>query len=238
LDAAAMSLLELEHVSKFYGRNLRERVGLRDVSLEIDPGEFVAIWGKRRSGRSTLLRIAAGVETPDEGAVRFEGRDLSARGGEMLGGGIGYCRRAFGASEGRVVLDHLIVGQIARGVSPPLAGRRARAALERAGVERCASRRPGELGSGEAVRVAIARALAFQPCLLLLDEPTLGVDLLERDGILLLLHSLAKEGIAVLTSTGEATGLSEARALHLSDGELHGTSTRELAAVVPLRRPA
>lgn len=233
-----MSLLELEHVSKFYGGTLRERVGLRDVSLEIDSGELVAVWGKRRSGRSTLLRIAAGVETPDEGVVRFEGSDLSARGGEMLGGGIGYCRKAFGASEGRLVLDHLIVGQIARGASPSLASRRAQLALERAGADRYASRRPGELGSGEAVRVAIARALAFEPSLLLIDEPTLGVDVLERDGILLLLHSLAKEGIAILTSTGEATGLAEARALHLSDGELHGAATRDLAAVVPLRRPA
>jgi ABC-type sugar transport system ATPase subunit len=71
---------------------------------------------------------------------------------------------------------------------------------------------------------------------LLIDEPTIGVDLLARDGILVLLHSLAQQGMAILASTGESTSLSGARALTLSEGELHGPPTRELAPVVPLRR--
>ncbi|HYM55514.1 MAG TPA: ATP-binding cassette domain-containing protein [Solirubrobacteraceae bacterium] len=233
-----MSLLELKRVSKLYGRGMCQRVVLRDVSLEIEPGEVVAVWGRRRSGRSTLLRIAAGVEAPDSGVVRFAGRDMSRHGAEMLGGGIGYCRKAFPPSEGTVVLDQLIVGQIARGIAPSLAATRARAGLERAGVEHCAALRPSELDCAEAVRVAVARALTLQPRLLLIDEPTMGVDLGARDGILRLLHSLASDGTAVLTSTGESTGLSGARALTLGEGELHGSATRELATVVPLRRPA
>jgi putative ABC transport system ATP-binding protein len=233
-----MSLLELRHVGKRYGRGANQRVALADVSLEIEAGELVSVWGLRRSGRSTLLRVAAGVEPPDTGVVCFDGRDLSGRCGEMLGCGIGYCRTTFRPSEGEVVLDHVAVGQYARGGSPSLAAIRARAALERAGVERCAGARPSELDCGEAVRVAIARALVSQPRLLLIDEPTIGVDLLARDEILLLLQSLADEGVAVLTSTGESTGLSGARALTLSDGELHGKAAREMAAVVPLRRPA
>jgi ABC-type sugar transport system ATPase subunit len=233
-----MSLLELRRVSKRYGRGMRERVALRDVSLQLDAGELVSVWGRRRSGRSTLLRVAAGVEAPDDGVVRFDGRELSGRCGEMLGHGIGYCRTTFQASEGEAVLDHVMVGQFAHGISPSLAEVRARAALERAGAQRCAARRPGELDCDEIVRVAIARALALDPRLLLVDEPTIGVDLLARDGILLLLQSLAREGTAVLMSTGESTGLSGARALTLSDGELHGAPARELAAVVPLRRLA
>ena len=89
------------------------------------------------------------------------------------------------------------------------------------------------------MRVAIARALAARAEAARDRRADLGVDLLARDGILLLLRSLADEGIAVLTSTGEATGLSGAdRALSLGDGELHGSLAPELAPVVPLRRPA
>ena len=231
-----MSLLELRRVSKRYARGVRERVALRDVSLEIDAGELVSVWGRRRSGRSTLLRVAAGVEAPDSGAVCFDGRELSGRCGDMLGRGIGYCRMTFHASEGDTVLDHLTVGQYARGVTPRVAAGRAREALERAAVLTCAGLRPSELDSDELVRVAIARTLVLEPRLLLIDEPTIGGDPLARDGILMLLRSLAGQGIAVLASTGESTGLSGARALALSDGELHGQSASELAPVVPLLR--
>ncbi|HSZ04616.1 MAG TPA: ATP-binding cassette domain-containing protein [Solirubrobacteraceae bacterium] len=232
-----MSLLQLEHVSKCYGR-VSERVALRDVSLRMEPGEMVVVWGMRRSGRSTLLRIASGVETPDAGVVRFEGRDLYARHGERLGDGIGYCRRTFASSEGQLVLDHLIIGLLARGLALPQAAGRARAALERVGIGYCAALRPAQLDCAEAVRAAIARALTFAPKLLLIDEPTIGVDLLARDGILTLLRSLAQEGIAILASTGESPSLSGGRALMLSEGELHGGRPRELATVVPLRRSA
>jgi ABC-type multidrug transport system ATPase subunit len=231
-----MSLLQLDKVSKRYGRGVHEQVALQDVSLDVEAGEMVAVWGRRRSGRSTLLRVAAGVETPDSGVVRLEGRDLAGRGCELLGGGIGYCRKTFRSNEGRVVLDHLIVGQLARGIAPTQATNRAWEALERTDVGGCAKLKPAELDCGEAVRVAIARALALQPKLLLIDEPTIGVDLLARDAIHLLLYSLAGEGMAVLTSTGETTGLSGARSLTIGEGELHGRPTRELAPVLPLRR--
>jgi ABC-type multidrug transport system ATPase subunit len=232
-----MSLLELEHVGKCYGP-LREHVVLRDASLQIEQGEMVAVWGMRRSGRSTLLRLAAGIERPDTGVVRFEGRDLASRRGERLGDGIGYCRRTFAPSEGQRVIDHLVVGLLARGVPLAQAATRAREALERTEIGRCATLRPTELDCAEAVRAAIARALAFAPRLLLIDEPTIGVDLLARDGILRLLLSLTQEGITVLASTGESPGLSGARALTLSEGELHGRPARELATVVPLRHSA
>lgn len=231
-----MSLLELENVGKRYGRGLKERIALRDVSLEVEAGELVTVWGRRRSGRLTLLRIAAGVETPDSGTVRIEGQSLTARGCEMLGGSIGLCRKTFSINEGQFVLEHLLVGQLARGVAPALASERAWDALERTEVGAAAKLMPSELDAGELVRVAIARALTLQPKLLLIDEPTIGVEVLARDGILKLLRSLTDEGMAALTTTGEATALAGARALQLSDGELHGRSMRELATVVPLRR--
>lgn len=153
-----MSLLALEHVEKAYGSGPGRHVVLRDVSLEIEAGEMVAVWGLRRSGRSTLLRVAAGIEAPDAGSVRFEGHDLRGRGREALGEQIGYCRKTFRPSEGRLVIDHLIVGQLARGVPVARAATGARAALERTGAEQCAGRTPGELDWAECVRVSIARA--------------------------------------------------------------------------------
>jgi ABC-type multidrug transport system ATPase subunit len=234
-----MTLLALEHISRRLGRGAHERAVLRDVSFELDAGELVAVWGLRGSGRSTLLRVAAGIEPVDAGVVRFAGHELSAHGGAALGSGIGFCRRGFLGAEGRSVLDELMAGQLARGVPQSVARARSWAALERTGGERCAARGLPTLDGAEAVRVALARALVLGPSLLVIDEPTRGVDLLERDGILALLRSFADEGIAVLTSTGETTGLSGAdRALSLAAGELRGSLQPELAPVVPLRRQA
>jgi ABC-type multidrug transport system ATPase subunit len=233
-----MSLLTLERVGKRYRRGMRERIALREITLEVDRGEYVVVWGLRGSGRSTLLRIAAGIETPDEGLVRFAGRDLTGHGTEILGEGIGYCQQTFRPGEGRV-LEALTVTLLARGIAPGRARTRAQAALERTNVAECARLTPEELGSGEAVRVALARTLAGEPQLVVIDEPTSGVELAERDGILALLRSLADEGIAVLASTGESAGLSGAdRTLALGEGELRGSLVPKLAQVVELREGA
>jgi energy-coupling factor transporter ATP-binding protein EcfA2 len=234
-----MSLLALEHVGKRYGEGPREHVVLQDTSLELEAGELVVVWGMRRSGRSTLLRVAAGIESPDTGVVRFDGRDLAKHSESVLGAGVGYCRRTLRSSEGQGVLDQVLVGLLARGVAPAAARSRARGALERTGAERLAALAPVELDSAEVTRVALARALALGPRLLIVDEPTKGVDLLERDGILALLRSLAEDGTAVLASAGEATELAGAdRALALSGGELRGALHSELAPIVPLRPSA
>jgi ABC-type multidrug transport system ATPase subunit len=230
-----MILLELEHVVKRYRRE--SRVALEDVSLVIEAGEMVVIWGERRSGRSTLLRVAAGIEAPDAGVVRFAGRDLAERGGEMLGGGISYCRKTFRSSAGQTVLDHLIAAQLARRVARSTALSRTWKSLQRVDAEQCATLRATELNPEEAVRVAIARALSSDPQLLVIDEPTLGVGRPERDQILELLRSLADEGVAVLASTGEGTGLLGAdRVLSLGRGRLRGDLSPDLTPVTHLRR--
>ena len=231
-----MSLLELEHVGKHYGSGAQSRVALRDISFEAQPGQLVGVWGRRRSGRSTLLRVAAGIERPDAGVVRLDGEDIHKRGSHGLES-VCYCRTSFRASEGQLVLDQLLLGQLSRGVKPAAARARAGQALRRAGVERCVSLRPADLDGAERVRVAIARALVREPQLLVIDEPTIGIDLLARDGILSLLRSLADEGIAVLTSTADSGGLFDADlALTLSEGELSGRVAPEAGAIIPLRR--
>lgn len=231
-----MTLLALEHVGRRSEDGAQSRIALRDVSFEIEPGELVAVWGRRRSGRSTLLRVAAGIERPDTGSVLLEGQDiyqLATRGLED----IAYCRTCFRPSEGRLILDHMLLGQLSRGVGPATARERASEALRRVGAERLIALRPGDLDPAERVRVAIARALVRSPQALVIDEPTLGIDLLARDGILTLLRSVADDGVAVLTSTADTAGLENAdRALALSDGELNGSAVPDTAEVVPLRR--
>ncbi len=232
-----MSLLALEHIGRRHRHGAHERTILRDVTLELDSGELVAIWGLRRCGRSTLLRIAAGIEPADAGRVRFAEHELNGAGGIALGGGIGYCARA--SLDAPSVLDELLLGQLGRGVRRALARARAYTALARVGAADCAPRALHELDGAEQLRVALARALALEPSLLVIDDPVRGVDLLQRDSILSLLRSLADEGIAVLISTDEATALAGAdRALSLSDGVLRGASAPELAEVLPLRRQA
>jgi ABC-type sugar transport system ATPase subunit len=230
-----MTLLELEHVAKGYGRG--SRVALADVSLAIDAGEMVVVWGERQSGRSTLMRIAAGIEKPDAGVVRFEGRDLAEWRGETLGRGISYCRRAFRLDWGLTVLDQLVASQLAHRVPRSTAHARAWSALERVDAAWCAALLASDLKMEEAVRVAIARALTSDPRLLVIDEPTIGVDSSRRDDILKLLRSLADEGIAILESTGDGTGLLGAdRPLSLGRGRLSGELTPVLAPVSDLAR--
>lgn len=228
-----MTLLELEHISK----RRESRVVLDDVSLVIDAGEMVVVWGERRSGRSTLLRVAAGIEVMDAGVARFAGRDFAERGSQTLGGGINYCRKVFRPAAGHMVLEHLMTGQFARRAPRATALSCAWRALERVGADHCARLKPSELNTEEVVRVAIARALIADPRLLVIDEPTIGVGLLERDGILSLLRSLADEGIAVLSSTGEGTGVLGAdRVLSLDKGKLHGELAPNLAPVTDISR--
>ena len=230
-----MSLLELEAVGKRYGAPARERVVLSEVSLHVEAGEFVVVWGLKGSGRSTLLRVAAGIEAPDSGTVRFEGRDVVEHGEDFLGGGVGFCERKFRYAEGQRVLEQVTVGLLARGVAPREARARAQRSLARVDAEQTAAQRLATLDEGESVRVAIARTLALEPALLVIDEPTSGVDVLQRDPLLALLRSIANEGTAVLMSAGDAQGLSGVdRALTIDNGELQAGLAQ--AQVLPLRR--
>jgi putative ABC transport system ATP-binding protein len=215
---------------------------LREVSFDIDAGEVVGIWGLPGSGRTTLLRIAAGLEAPDEGVVRMRGVDLACVKGAV--DGLVYCdptaltRRAqwFGYTSGAVI-EELLATQLARGVAAAGARDRARAALARTGAERFADARVGALDGAAAIRVVLAQALTSNPALVIIDEPTRYVDLLHREPIVALLRSLADEGLAVLMAIGESTGFyCVDRTLTLGAGRLRGKAVPELAPVVELAR--
>jgi ABC-type ATPase involved in cell division len=230
-----MSLLALEHVGKRYSRGRHEYVALRDVSLTVEPGEHVAIWGVSRSGRTTLLRIAAGLERPDEGVVRFGGRELVP--------GIGPCAQGVAfvqanalAGGGASVADDVAMPLLARGLTRRKARIRAARELDRVEVAACAGLAPADLRPSELMRATIAQALVTDPRLLIIDDPTRHVELLERESLLLLLRSISGGHTAVLMTTGEAIGVSGVdRALTISEGELRAEVSSQPSPVIPLR---
>jgi ABC-type multidrug transport system ATPase subunit len=229
-----MSLLELAHATKRFTSGQRETVALHDVSFDVDAGECVAVCGPRRSGRTTLLRVVAGILPLDAGTVRFDGREPSGRPARGLGVEIGYCSPAFDVAHGGSVTDHVAVALLARGVGRTRARERAEHVLARVGASTSANLDPRELHVDELVRAGIARALVTRPRLLLLDEPTHGIDVLERDGIVELLRAVADGGTGVLMTTGEPVAGPD-RVLTLEAGRLGAYVAEEQAPVVPLR---
>jgi ABC-type lipoprotein export system ATPase subunit len=230
-----VSVLSLEGVVKRYRHGNRERLALRDVSMRVGQNELVVVLGTRRSGRSTLMRIAAGLERPDEGRVSFQGIDL-ATSNRVVGRELCYCLTLFSSMEGDRVLDHVAAPLLARHVSRGSARRRATEALERADAGALSRATPDELDGAERVRVAIARALAPEPLLLVIDDPTAQAGTLQREPILRLLRSLpAHDGPSVLMSTDDGMSVSGAdRVLMLDDGELRSQVDSPQADVVPL----
>jgi ABC-type lipoprotein export system ATPase subunit len=237
-----MTLLSLEGVAKTHWRGERELRVLDDVSLHVHPGEFVAIYGQRSAGKTTLLRVAVGFEPPDRGRVRVDGRDLATCSGRDLGllhrRVIGWVERSGPRSDELTALDYVAL--------PRLGGERrgrARAAaiatLERLGVEACAYDRWSALSDAERGLVALAHALVREPRILVLDDPTGGLDVADREHILELLRRLAHDhGVAILMAAPELPAALRAhRVLSLSGGRLLGPSDPTGAVVdFPTRR--
>lgn len=230
-----MTLLSLEGVTKRYRHGSRERLALCGVTMSVDDEELVVVLGTRRSGRSTLMRVAAGLERPDEGTVIFDGAELGTR-SSPVGRELCYCLTSFFSMEGDRVLGHVAAPLLARRVSRDVAQRRAMQALERAEAAALAHATPEELDGAERVRVAIARALAPNPRLIVIDDPTAQAGTLQREPIMRLLRSLpGADGPSVLMSTDDGLCVSGTdRALTLDDGELGAQVDSPQAEVVPL----
>jgi ABC-type cobalamin/Fe3+-siderophores transport system ATPase subunit len=210
---------------------------LADVSLEIVAGELVVVWGPARSGRTTLLEVAAGLRKPDSGTVAFAGRAPRA----SLGRHQGF---AVVSSGGRALLGHeeLVIDQVAypalRVMSCWRAQASADAALRRCGVEDLGQTPMHSLSHAERVRVLLARGLVREPRLVLMDEPTAGLSHTETERFLKLVQSLVRDGVAVLmTDDAEGAALVPgARVLTMQRGMLRGASPSPPAEVIPLEQ--
>jgi ABC-type cobalamin/Fe3+-siderophores transport system ATPase subunit len=229
------SLLSLRDVWLSYPRGRRHTVRvLVDVSLDVNAGEVVAVLAQRAQGKTSLLRVAAGMERPDRGGVSFAGEDMWRSADAHGWRARRRRRRRARALCAPIALVRPVPPDVdvpvGEGIALPLTGahtrRQARElaerALEEVGAGECAPRRWSDLSDGERARVAIAQGISRDPRVLLVDDLTATVDLGETEDIAMLLHSLAAvRGLGVLVGVGDAraTRWSE-RVATLAGGEL------------------
>lgn len=208
---------------------------LRDVSLTVRRGEFVALLGANGSGKSTLVRTLIGVLPPAAGTVRMLGADITRR-RSVPWDRIGYVPQRSTASAGvpATVLEVVRSGLLSAGrLRPPRdAERRSLAALERVGLADRAHRSVSELSGGQQQRVLIARALARDPEVLLLDEPLAGVDASNQSAFAETMTTLRSEGVTVLVVLHETGPLAPliTRAVVLRHGSIVHDGVPPLAA--------
>ena len=214
--------IELDRLSKgFPGRPV-----LRELSLEIPRGQFLVLLGRSGSGKSTLLNLIGGLDRPDAGGVRIDGRELFAQSERELSL---WRRREVGVVfQGYNLIPTLTVAENLRlplellGHDRQGAAAAAAVQLEALGLGGRGDAFPEELSGGEQQRVAVGRALIHQPRLVLADEPTGNLDLDTARRVLALLDELCRRRGATLvmaTHAAEVMGLAD-RVLHIEDGRL------------------
>jgi putative ABC transport system ATP-binding protein len=219
-----VNALELEGVTKEHGES-PPVAALRDVTLTVQAGEFVAVTGPSGSGKSTLLAISGTLERPTKGTVRVAGTAIDGMSDADLSGvrshGLGFVFQQFHLLATHSVLHNVADGLLYRGVPAAQRLERAAAAVDAVGLSHRANHRPGELSGGECQRTAIARALVGEPALLLADEPTGNLDSTTGAEIFALLRRLHKRGTTILLVThNEELAAASPRTVSLRDGRI------------------
>jgi putative ABC transport system ATP-binding protein len=231
------ALLAFDAVAKRHWRGRRAVTVLDGSSLELSAGELGAVWGGRGAGKTTLVELAAGLQAPDAGQIFFDGRDIAQLSrrevSELLHVQIGIATRSGPVSHTLAAREWVAMPIMDR-LAAHEATRRAQLALEQVGAGDVGAEPWRDLSDGERTLVAIARAVVRAPRLLLVDDPSTGLGLLERGEVVALLRSIAEQaGIAVLMT---ASDLSEVQGAHviwsLAGGRLTGRRT-DHATVVP-----
>jgi len=207
-----------------------------NVSFSIESGEFVALLGTSGSGKSSLLNLIAGLDTPTSGSVAVAGRDLARMSREELAryrrSTVGMVFQAFNLVPAMTVLENVELPMRFAEVPRQHRMDRARGSLARVGLGHRLNHRPSELSGGEQQRASLARALVNSPSLLLADEPTGNLDSRTGAEIMGLIHSVHQEGTTVLMVTHERP-LAEryaSRFIFLRDGKLAPSDPAEVSA--------
>ena len=188
---------------------------LRDVHLDIAPGEFFALLGPSGSGKSTLLRLLAGFQRQQQGRVLIDGQDIGHL--EPWQRQVGMVFQSYALWPHLSVWDNVAFGLVERRVKGPALDRRVGAALELVGLSGLAERRPGQLSGGQQQRVALARTVVTEPQVLLLDEPLSNLDktlrVQMREELLALQRRLGMTTIFVTHDQEEAMGTADRMAV-------------------------
>jgi putative ABC transport system ATP-binding protein len=221
---SAVAQLSLRHVNKTYPGHPPLHV-LRDVSLDIDAGEFVAVVGPSGSGKTTMLSIMGTLDQPTTGEVWIEGLDAAAVGevrrARLRSDAIGFVFQQFFLLPALTALDNVATGMLYQGIDRTERRSRALVALERVGLADRALHRPGELSGGEQQRVAIARAIAGDPRILFADEPTGALDQASGHMIIDCLRAISQSGTTVIVITHDhALAAGFDRTITILDGEV------------------
>jgi putative ABC transport system ATP-binding protein len=224
-------LIAVENVTKVYRLGEESSAALRGVSLEVAPGEFVAIIGPSGSGKSTLLNLIAGLDRPTTGRVWVQGLEVSALDEDRLarwrGGALGIVFQFFQLLPTLTALENVMLAMELAGRFRGERRERALACLADVGVKELASHLPSELSGGEQQRVALARALANDPPLLLADEPTGNLDSATGAHVIEYLATLNARGKTVVLVTHEPHLAARARRIvEMRDGLIVADSAR------------
>ena len=225
------SLISIKEISKVYNSSQVKVHALRDVSLDIEQGEFVSIIGPSGSGKTTLMDILGCLSKPTSGQYKFEGRDVGGLDEDTLaefrGKKIGFVFQSFNLLPRLSALQNVELPLIYGGVSAKERARMAIEALESVGLGDRARHRPSALSGGQTQRVAIARALVTNPSLILADEPTGNLDSKSEEEILRLFEKLHEKGnTLVLVTHNQAVADRVLRTISVRDGSVVSDTIR------------
>lgn len=232
LSTAAVELL---HVSKHFGTGATEVQALDDVTVRVEPAEFVALMGPSGCGKSTLLHLAGGLESPSSGRVLVGGRDLAdldlAGRAALRRSEVGFVFQRLNLLAALTALENVALPLELDGVPVKIARTRARDALASVGLTTHLDRYPDDVSGGQQQRIAIARAIAAERRVLLADEPTGALDTRTGDEVIEVLAGLpGRFGTAVVLVTHEPRFASWTdRVLFLRDGRVIDEATATMA---------
>ncbi len=218
-------MIRAENLSKVYRMGKIEVPALRDVSLEIEEGEFLAIVGSSGSGKSTLLNMLGCLDKPTSGAVFIDGVNTASLNenelAEIRREEIGFIFQQFNLIHSLNALENVSLPMFFAGVSSEERMKRAAELLAKVGLRERMHHKPSELSGGQQQRVAIARALSNNPAIIIGDEPTGNVDSETGNAIMGILEGLNHEGRTVIVVTHDTEIAAHApKVKRMKDGRL------------------
>ena len=225
-DATREPLVQIEHLVKSYRRGDQVVEVLRDITLEIQAGDFTALMGPSGSGKSTLLNLIAGIDKPDSGLLRIAGLDIARMGESDLAhwraANVGFIFQFYNLMPVLTAFENVELPLLLTRLSRRERRERVELTLEMVNLADRMDHTPNELSGGQQQRVAIARAIVTDPTLIVADEPTGDLDRNSAGEILTLLQQLNQQlGKTIIMVTHDAAAASRARTLvHLEKGEL------------------